>query len=1306
MKYTVSTKDVIRFNRTLFKKIDVFDPSQVFIEDEDVDFFQELYSKLQGFHENFLETAVNPFINMLTLYTTRLRNLREMDEQCTTKFQRFREKKLIVYQLNKRKAGIKSKKGMKAMEKLQDAESDYNIAELDFVKAVKNTQSDLAFEYLLLVCKFTQEMNSRLRKGHSLLGTTNKIVKEFEEIVKAKMEEQIKIRKANDLKISQVRDLNENDSDVMKNEAFMVAINKLCPPDTPPLYFGEKLLVDQKHVMYIHNHHFCAGVLFITNFRMIFLPYISKAKKEEFGPKPWLKFSCKSQNGSQDFTRRSEIKPWFAVANAMIASVNFMGKYLMTVVGKDLTSHLLSFRHASVKASLFRKTVMPIVWGSYAEGKEKQTPPANAYFLAAPKPILSSCIYDIVNPLKDYSRLKMDGSKGSEWRIFENKNFEISPTYPSKVIVPREASDELIRSVAKFRRKRRFPAAVWCRRYNQATIVKHVSTQTYIRRKSTTRKGLPSIFRCSQPKPGLSWARSKADEYLLELLGHSSKSDNSRITRSRTEDIKQHQSFSSTIESTSVDSDLHNSSRITKSKTKAHVSNLYVFDCRPKANAIANLAKGGGWESRKYYKNCIVEFFNIENIHIVRDSFKELKSLFMNLPLKSRGNLENESDDASNLNEKVSSPVSARRILRQQEFNMSQSIRYANVYNALHSGQASWFTHLSTILNGANRIVQSIIIDSKSVVLHCSDGWDRTPQVCGLAELQLDPFYRTTLGFAMLITKEWTVFGHKFARRLGHGEKRKKHEDSQRSPVFIQWLDCVFQLLHQFPHAFEFNENYLVEIAEHAHSCIYGDFLCNTEEERSKEEVKTKTLSMWGILSRKEYFRNSKYKPCVGDTETLLSSSDPNKLRLFLEFYKRWDEISRPKTLEDPKSNMTQPKIDSKSNENESRTFDKKQTITSPSISTRKYSVCRDKVRSEWTLSKDRKGTPKNMFMPSARVNKKNISGDMDKKDIMMKIRDIEMVLQKMKRKVGQYSGEDSALHVVRYWLDKSFDEICNGNKVIQETTIKEKGEIKAFNDVTRRPSFFEGPMTHSLQSLFCKHAKKRQTNDSLKYGTSTYSQLSPPSMASGSRRSSPHANTQSASPIKENGPLEETSWKTSNLIKENNDIPSSTEGSPDTTCKKSIESNDKDVGIYNGLQADSVILRSPNLRRAESKKRRGSRTRAKSKSRNKSDPPLSVSSGGSSSSVRMVAVGKPIRSTSAERLVINKTSSFILRSSIQSRKCSPQSANILRGKSFLEVEAPTSPPSIISASTGSNESKVDGDFASSAPQQLMYNDE
>ena len=38
-------------------------------------------------------------------------------------------------------------------------------------------------------------------------------------------------------------------------------------------------------------------------------------------------------------------------------------------------------------------------------------------------------------------------------------------------------------------------------------------------------------------------------------------------------------------------------------------------------------------------------------------------------------------------------------------------------------------------------------IEKRSVVIHCSDGWDRTAQTCSLAEILLDPYYRTIHGF-------------------------------------------------------------------------------------------------------------------------------------------------------------------------------------------------------------------------------------------------------------------------------------------------------------------------------------------------------------------------------------------------------------------------------------------------------------------------------------------------------------------------------------------------------------------------------
>lgn len=43
--------------------------------------------------------------------------------------------------------------------------------------------------------------------------------------------------------------------------------------------------------------------------------------------------------------------------------------------------------------------------------------------------------------------------------------------------------------------------------------------------------------------------------------------------------------------------------------------------------------------------------------------------------------------------------------------------------------------------------VFQMIQEGISVMIHCSDGWDRTAQTCSLASLMLDPYYRTINGF-------------------------------------------------------------------------------------------------------------------------------------------------------------------------------------------------------------------------------------------------------------------------------------------------------------------------------------------------------------------------------------------------------------------------------------------------------------------------------------------------------------------------------------------------------------------------------
>lgn len=81
-----------------------------------------------------------------------------------------------------------------------------------------------------------------------------------------------------------------------------------------------------------------------------------------------------------------------------------------------------------------------------------------------------------------------------------------------------------------------------------------------------------------------------------------------------------------------------------------------------------------------------------------------------------------------------------------------------------------------------------MFLDHKCVLVHCSDGWDRTAQLCSLTQIMLDPFYRTLKGLEVVIEKEWISFGYQFDKRSGNFQD-EGHEADERSPVFIQFLD-------------------------------------------------------------------------------------------------------------------------------------------------------------------------------------------------------------------------------------------------------------------------------------------------------------------------------------------------------------------------------------------------------------------------------------------------------------------------------------------------------------------------------------
>ncbi len=385
--------------------------------------------------------------------------------------------------------------------------------------------------------------------------------------------------------------------------------------------------------------------------------------------------------------------------------------------------------------------------------------------------------WNLYKPLLEFDRqgaLLPRGGQPSPWRVtYANKDYAICPSYPSILVVPCHTPERELPAIAAFRSEGRIPVLTWGRQRDNA-----------------------SIWRSSQPKVGMQQNTCPQDESLLNVLAS----------------LKQ---AAPHIDSGGSKGDSHQPTTYSSSPQSAPMQ-LFIFDCRPRTSAMANMAAGYGFELSSVYIGCTVKFCDIGNVHTVRTSMQKLEALSQ------------------------SATVSDSKWLGLVE-------------------DTGWLCHIRALLQASLRVAATAHFGMRPVLVHCSHGWDRTSQVCSLAQIFLDPFYRTIKGFQILIEKDWMAFGHPFQLRNMHGQLSGSTD--QRAPIFVQFLDSVWQLLNQFSSEFEFNSRYLLCIADHVYSCRFGTLLKSSEMERRELRLHDRCPSLWTYLElNRSFFLNPCYR--------------------------------------------------------------------------------------------------------------------------------------------------------------------------------------------------------------------------------------------------------------------------------------------------------------------------------------------------------------------------------------------------------------------------------------------------------------
>lgn len=277
---------------------------------------------------------------------------------------------------------------------------------------------------------------------------------------------------------------------------------------------------------------------------------------------------------------------------------------------------------------------------------------------------------------------------------------------------------------------------------------------------------------------------------------------------------------------------------------------MYVVDTRPRINALANRATGKGYENETFYSHIKFKFLGIENIHVMRSGLQKLVE-----------------------------------VCELQNPTMSTFL------SGLES--SGWLRHIRSIVD-TSAFIARMIQEGVSVMVHCSDGWDRTAQTCSLASLMLDPYYRTIEGFQMLIEKEWLSFGHKFTERCG---LIAGIDPKEISPIFTQFIDCVWQLTQQFPMSFQFNERYLLTIHDHVFSCQFGTFIGCCEKDRIDLRLRERTYSLWGYTSKyTSNFSNPFYQKSLEISQpVIVPVINPQSFKFWRAMYCRFESGIHPR---------------------------------------------------------------------------------------------------------------------------------------------------------------------------------------------------------------------------------------------------------------------------------------------------------------------------------------------------------------------------------------------------------------------------
>jgi len=432
-----------------------------------------------------------------------------------------------------------------------------------------------------------------------------------------------------------------------------------------------------------------------------------------------------------------------------------------------------------------------------------------------------------------------------EWKLVDNTKYKLVSTYPKKFAIPRTVSKSVLKQSAELHFKRRMVALSW------------KSPQPFVVSSDPSQQDIHSyIFRC-------------ANHPHLHLTGKVTGRKNKKRVKNDPNIIgKKIFSF-------------HKEDPIIKHIIKVllpGVDKLHILDIQPTSFRKSEKEKNKTHSfplDDNLGVTVVVTSISLADLEAVNRNLIQLKNFVMKFFVK----------------------------LNKSEARTKRKRNYETLRSEWNSGlsDTGWLQGLKKLLEISKNAAMHIRKGS-SVIVQSLNGKEHVPQITSLVQLLVDPYYRTIIGFSVLIEKEWSSFGHKWGQR----QTQKKFSTSINvlSCIFLQFLDLTWQLWIQNTDAFEFNREYIIFLIDSVYSARFGTFMIDTDKMRHDEKWVSNAVSLWSYIdANKQQFLNPKYSPLPYDQQL---NVEPPQVILWCDYYLRYQRRYINKTVSNEIFNFVQ----------------------------------------------------------------------------------------------------------------------------------------------------------------------------------------------------------------------------------------------------------------------------------------------------------------------------------------------------------------------------------------------------------------